>query len=120
MSYVVIVHLHAKPGQDKKMVEILSTNMIATHKEPGLRKFALHCDLSDPLHYMVVEVYDSRTDYDFRHGFCAHFAHQIDRPFRASFGNVIYNKARAFLGETHGDRFANTGAGSRDESHFIF
>ena len=67
MSYVVIVHLHAKPGQDKKMVEILSTNMIATHKEPGLRKFALHRDLSDPLHYMVVEVYDSRADYDFHH-----------------------------------------------------
>jgi quinol monooxygenase YgiN len=67
MSYVVIVHLHAKPGQDKKMVEILSTNMIATHNEPGLRKFALHRDLNDPLHYMVVEVYDSRADYDYHH-----------------------------------------------------
>lgn len=67
MSYVVIVHLHAKRGSEKKMVEILSTNMIATHKEPGLRKFALHRDLNDPLHFMVVEVYDSRADYDYHH-----------------------------------------------------
>ena len=67
MSYVVIVHLHAKPGQDKKLVEILSTNMIATHKEPGLRKFTLHRDLDNPLHFMVVEVYDGRADYDYHH-----------------------------------------------------
>jgi quinol monooxygenase YgiN len=73
MSYVVIVHLRAKPGMEQKMVDILSTNMIATHKEPGLRKFALHRDHADPRHFMVVEVYDSRADYDYHHA-QAHYA----------------------------------------------
>lgn len=73
MSYVVIVHLRAKPGMEQKMVDILSTNMIATHKEPGLRKFALHRDHADPCHFMVVEVYDSRADYDYHHA-QAHYA----------------------------------------------
>jgi len=27
----------------------------------------LHRDLSDPLHFMVVEVYDGRADYDYHH-----------------------------------------------------
>lgn len=67
MSYTVIVHLWAKPGREQNVIDTLSTNMIPTHKEPGLRKFVLHRDLNDPLHFMVVEVYDARSDYDYHH-----------------------------------------------------
>lgn len=66
-SYVVIVHLHAKEGCAQQLIDTLKVNMEATHREPGLKRFALHRDLSDPLHFMVVEVYKGRADYDYHH-----------------------------------------------------
>jgi quinol monooxygenase YgiN len=72
-SYVVIVHLNSKPGMADRMVKILQTNMEATHKEPGVIRFTLNRDLDDPNHFVVVEVYKAKSDYDAHHA-TAHYA----------------------------------------------
>jgi quinol monooxygenase YgiN len=70
---VVVSHFRAKEGQGEAVEALMAAHARDTHTEPGVRTFAMHRDAADPLHFVVVEVYDGPADLDF-HKTTPHYA----------------------------------------------
>ncbi len=65
MSEVVgVVHLRPNPGKTDEVVAALSKAIEQTHAEEGCLAYALHRDVSDPDHLVLVERWRSQADLD--------------------------------------------------------
>ncbi len=65
MSEVVgVVHLRPAEGKADEVIAALSTAIEQTHAEEGCLAYALHRDLQDPNHLVLVERWRSQADLD--------------------------------------------------------
>jgi quinol monooxygenase YgiN len=60
MTHVVLIsELHVRDGCAEEAVRDLTTCIEAAHHdEPGLLRYALHRDVDNPNHFVMVEVFD--------------------------------------------------------------
>jgi quinol monooxygenase YgiN len=60
---VIVADLWAKRDGIDRLLELLEEEVQSVHaNEPGVRKFALHRDSSDPLHIVMIEAFaDEQT-----------------------------------------------------------
>jgi quinol monooxygenase YgiN len=60
--WVVIATIHARPGQEPKVLAILREIVVASRKEPGCLQYEISRSERDPASYVVVEKWAKRSD----------------------------------------------------------
>ena len=72
MSQVdVVAHIHAKPGQEAAVREVLQGNIAPTLQEEGCLRYDLFVDISDPGKFTFIEEWASLAALE-KHGQSAH------------------------------------------------
>lgn len=59
MSQTVVVHVRAKPGHEAAVEAALNKLIAPTRAEAGCIRYDMFADLSDPLHFVFLEEWDS-------------------------------------------------------------
>jgi quinol monooxygenase YgiN len=70
---VAVASLTAAEGRGDELVELFRDTIIASHGEEGCFKYALHRDLKDPDHLVMIEHWRSQDDLN-SHGSQPHMA----------------------------------------------
>ena len=73
MKVDVIAHIHAKPGREKELREVLESFVGPTRLEDGCLRYDLFVDLDNPTKFTFVEEWASRQDLE-KHGKSAHIS----------------------------------------------
>jgi quinol monooxygenase YgiN len=73
MKVDVIAHLHAKPGREGDLRNVLESFVAPTRQEDGCLRYDLFVDLDQPTKFTFIEEWASR-DALVRHGESAHIA----------------------------------------------
>lgn len=67
----VVAHIHAKPGQEAALKEILDSFVAPTRKEEGCLRYDLFVDISDPGKFTFIEEWTSEEALE-KHSKSAH------------------------------------------------
>jgi quinol monooxygenase YgiN len=89
---VIVADLWAKPDGVERLLELLEQEVRAVHAyEPGVQKFALHRDVEDPLHIVMIEAFaDEQT-------LAAHRETEHYRALMAEIPELIEERGRLVL-----------------------
>jgi quinol monooxygenase YgiN len=71
MQIEVVAHIHAKPGLEAQLAEVLEGFVEPTRREEGCLRYDLLVDLDQPGRFTFIEVWASREALD-AHGRSAH------------------------------------------------
>jgi quinol monooxygenase YgiN len=89
---VIVADLRAKPEGVERLLELLEEEVRAVHAaEPGVRKFALHRDVEDPLHIVMIEAFDDEQT------LAAHRDTEYYRKLMAAIPELIAERGRTVL-----------------------
>jgi quinol monooxygenase YgiN len=64
MKVDVVAHIHAKPGLEAALREVLESFVEHTRKEEGCLRYDLFVDLDDPTKFTFIEEWSSREALD--------------------------------------------------------
>jgi len=73
MKVDVVAHLHAKPGHEKELREVLEGFVAPTRQEEGCIRYDLFVDLDHPTRFTFIEEWASREALE-KHGQSSHIA----------------------------------------------
>ncbi len=73
MKVDVVAHIHAKPGLEAALRQVLESFVEPTRKEDGCLRYDLFVDLDDPTKFTFIEEWSSREALE-AHGRSAHIA----------------------------------------------
>jgi quinol monooxygenase YgiN len=71
MKVDVVAHLHAKPGKEEALRQVLESFVAPTRQEEGCIRYDLFVDLDQPSRFTFIEEWSSREALE-RHGQSAH------------------------------------------------
>ena len=101
---VVVASVWAKEQHLDRVLELLEHDVIHTHEnEPDVKKFALHRDVDDPLHFTMIEAFQNQAALE------AHRATEFYRDLMAELPELIERRDRLVL--------APAGVGDRERGH---
>jgi len=72
MSFVLVVRMRAKEGEEQRVLELVRELATATRKEPGCEAYVPCVDPDDPRSVIFFEQYVDRAAFD-AHGASEHF-----------------------------------------------
>ena len=72
MSFVLVVRMKAKEGEDERAAEIARELAAATREEPGCEAYVPCRDPEDPRSFLFYEQYRDKTAFE-EHGASEHF-----------------------------------------------
>ena len=72
MSFVLVVHMKAKPGEDARAAELAQELAAESRREPGCELYIPCRDPEDPRVYLFYEQYRDQAAFE-EHGASAHF-----------------------------------------------
>lgn len=71
MKVDVVAHIHAKPGLEKELHQVLASFVAPTLQEKGCIRYDLFVDVDDPTKFTFIEEWATREDL-VEHGKSAH------------------------------------------------
>jgi quinol monooxygenase YgiN len=89
---VIIANVWAREDRLDRLVELLREDVEFTHdNEPDVRRFALHRDTEDPLHFVMIEAFPDQAALD------AHRESGFYQDLMAELPDLITNRTRTVL-----------------------
>jgi quinol monooxygenase YgiN len=89
---VIVANVWAKEEHLDRVLELLEEDIVFTHNnEPDVKKFALHRDVDDPLHFTMIEAFPDQAALD------AHRATDFYQDLMAELPDLIARRERLVL-----------------------
>ena len=97
---VIVANVWAKEEHLDRVLELLEADVVFTHEnEPDVKKFALHRDVDDPLHFTMIEAFPDQAALE------AHRATDFYQDLMAELPGLIERRERLVLAPVDfGDR----------------
>jgi quinol monooxygenase YgiN len=101
---VIVANVWVKEEHLERVLELLEQDVVYTHEnEPDVKKFALHRDVDDPLHFTMIEAFPDQAALE------AHRATDFYQDLMAELPDLIERRERLVL--------APVGFGDRERGH---
>jgi quinol monooxygenase YgiN len=89
---VIIANVWAREDRLDRLLEVLREDVEFTHSnEPDVRRFALHRDTTDPLHFVMIEAFPNEAALE------AHRATDFYQELMAEIPDLITERTRTVL-----------------------
>ncbi len=89
---VIIANVWAREDRLERLLEVLEEDVVFTHEnEPDVRRFALHRDTDDPLHFVMIEAFPNQAALD------AHRATDFYKQLMTEIPDLITERTRTVL-----------------------
>jgi quinol monooxygenase YgiN len=89
---VIIANVWVKEEHLDRVLELLEADVVLTHEhEPDVKKFALHRDVDDPLHFTMIEAFPDQAALE------AHRATDFYQDLMAELPDLIARRDRLVL-----------------------
>jgi quinol monooxygenase YgiN len=101
---VIVADVWVKQENLDRVLQLLEEDVVFTHEhEPDVKKFALHRDVDDPLHFTMIEAFPDQRALD------AHRATDFYKSLMAELPDLLERRERLVL--------APVGFGDRERGH---
>ena len=89
---VIVANVWVKEEHLDRVLDLLEQDVVFTHEnEPDVKKFALHRDVDDPLHFTMIEAFPDQAALD------AHRATDFYRELMAELPDLLERRDRLVL-----------------------
>jgi quinol monooxygenase YgiN len=89
---VIVANIWVKEEHLDRVLELLEADVVFTHEnEPDVKKFALHRDVDDPLHFTMIEAFPDQAALE------AHRATDFYKDLMAELPDLIAKRDRLVL-----------------------